>query len=162
MPTSGAGSSSSSTDAAALLADVPAGRALVLYDGTCGFCSSSVRFLLDRDGAHDRFRFAALQSARGERLQSLYPELAQVDSIVVVERFTDGRPHVRIKSDAALRLVRLLPALWPLLGWLGLVLPRALRDALYDGVARSRHRLMGRRDACALLAPAERAKFLDG
>lgn len=130
---------------------------VVLFDGGCGLCSRTVRFLLRRD-ARGRMRFAPLGSAASDALLRergvLRSELP--DSVVVV----DGA-GVHVRSSAVLRLLPELRAPWCWLGVTALV-PRPLRDLVYRLVARHRLRFFGRADVCARLSTTERARFLDG
>jgi predicted DCC family thiol-disulfide oxidoreductase YuxK len=137
-------------------APVTASRDVVLYDGSCGLCSRSVRFIADHDPA-GRFRFAALGSdvateiLHGARVPAQLP-----DSVVLVE--SDGT--VRVQSDAALRILGQLRGPARHLARLRIV-PRPLRDVVYRLIARTRYRVFGRRDACELPAPWFRERFLD-
>jgi predicted DCC family thiol-disulfide oxidoreductase YuxK len=133
---------------------------VLLYDGTCGFCAESVQLVL----RHDRrrtLRFAALQGAFGAAILARYPELGRVDSIVWVEPAVEGHAErVLVRSDAALRVAGYLG------GWFGLarvarLIPGALRDRVYDLVARHRHRLLGTAPSCLIPAPEVRDRFLD-
>jgi predicted DCC family thiol-disulfide oxidoreductase YuxK len=135
-------------------------RAVLLYDGSCGFCASSVRFVL----RHDRrgtLRFAALQSAFGQRVVARHPQLRDVDSVVWLDE-SDGSSgpdgqRVSVRSDAALRIVEYLGGWWTVARILRLV-PRPLRDATYDLIARHRHQLS--RADCLVPTAAERRRFL--
>jgi predicted DCC family thiol-disulfide oxidoreductase YuxK len=131
------------------------GEAILLYDGDCGFCSRSVRFAYARD-PHARLRYCALQSEKGRALLREHglPEDTR-DTMVLLD--ADGA-HTR--STGALRAARLLRAPWPLLARLGLLVPRPLRDATYDAVARNRHRLLHAR-ACPAPEPGLRQRMLD-
>jgi predicted DCC family thiol-disulfide oxidoreductase YuxK len=133
---------------------------VLLYDGTCGFCAGSVQLVL----RHDRrgtLRFAALQGAFGTAVRSRHPELARVDSVVWLEPARNGREErVLVRSDAALRVARYLGG-WFQLARLAALLPRPLRDAGYDLVARHRHRLLADGPSCLLPPPAVRERFLD-
>jgi predicted DCC family thiol-disulfide oxidoreductase YuxK len=133
---------------------------VLLYDGTCGFCAESVQLVL----RHDRrgtLRFAALQGAFGRELRSRYPELAGVDSVVWLEPGRDGgNERVSVRSDAALRVARYLGG-WFRLASVAAILPRRLRDAGYDLVARHRHRLLADGPSCLLPPPEVRQRFLD-
>ena len=132
------------------------GSSLVLFDGVCNLCNSSVLFIIDRDPAA-RFRFAALQSdAAAEVLASLGSDVPApgADSIVLVE---DGRAYQR--SDAALRIAKGLRQPWPLLGAF-LVVPRPVRDWVYDLIAKNRYRWFGRQDACRVPTPDLRERFV--
>jgi predicted DCC family thiol-disulfide oxidoreductase YuxK len=133
--------------------------ALLLYDGTCGFCCASVQFVL----AHERsrtLRFAALQGSAGSEVVRRHPHLNSVDSVVWYERETASHPEtVLVKSDAVLRIARYLGGGWRLFGVMSLV-PRAIRDSVYDLVARNRHRLPGTADACLVPPPEARERFI--
>ncbi len=128
--------------------------AVILYDGECNLCTSVVAFILPRD-RRGLFRFAALQSNAGRRL------LAEADhtfgglsTVVLVE---GDRSWVR--SDAVLRICRLLPRPWPALAGLWIV-PRPLRDAVYALIADRRRRWFGRRSTCLISAPGWEDRFL--
>jgi predicted DCC family thiol-disulfide oxidoreductase YuxK len=132
---------------------------VVLYDGTCGLCDRTVRFLLARD-ERGRFRFAPLQGAFAIKTLARHGEdAARLDSFRVVVDSGTPRERVRSRADAALFLAARLPFPWPL--WAGLrVLPRPWLDAAYAAVARSRYRRFGRTDACRPPPPEHRARFV--
>jgi predicted DCC family thiol-disulfide oxidoreductase YuxK len=131
---------------------------LVLFDGTCGFCSRTVRTLLDAD-RRGILHFAPLQGATAATIRHAHPEIpAGLDSIVFVERGRDGEV-VSWRSEAVFRILRALGGRWAVVALLG-VLPRALTDAAYDLVARVRHRLGAADTTCALPFPGVRARFL--
>ncbi len=135
--------------------ELPGDKKIVLFDGVCNLCNGAVNFVIRRDRA-DRFRFAALQSDVGRQLTaSRHIDTEKVDSIIVIE------PGVAyyLKSDAALEIARDLKGYrWMpyLLGWV----PRPVRDAVYDLVARYRYRWFGKREACRVPTPELMAKFL--
>ncbi len=114
----------------------------MLYDGLCNLCASSVAFVL-RNDRQGRFRFAALQSDAGRHLLDGCPALPVDRSTAVL--VVDGRCYER--SDAVLRILRLLPWPWPAFAIFRLV-PRFARDGPYRFVARMRTRWFGTRDAC--------------
>jgi predicted DCC family thiol-disulfide oxidoreductase YuxK len=135
---------------------------VLLYDGSCGFCADSVRFVL----RHDRrgtLRFAALQSPFGQRTLERHPQLRGIDSMVWLDR-SDGSPtppgseRVGVRSDAALRLLNYLGGWWRV-GRIIRIVPRSIRDAAYDLIARHRHQLSGA--DCLVPSAAERSRFLD-
>lgn len=134
----------------------PTGAPLVLFDGMCGFCSASVRFIIHRDRRRV-FTFASLQSQSGRKtLGSHGLGEDTLDTLVLVE---EGRCFTR--STALLRICRRLSGLWPFL-YVLIIFPRFLRDAFYDGFARNRYRWFTRRETCFLPGPDERDRFLDG
>ena len=126
---------------------------IVYFDGYCGLCDRFVQFVLRRD-RRARYRFAPLQGSTARELlpPGLDPETSQT---VILEE--GGR--FRIRSDAALAVLAGLGGAWRLVGLLRIV-PRPLRDAVYDLVARNRTRWFGRRDQCRVPGPAERDRFL--
>ncbi|MEF8830868.1 MAG: thiol-disulfide oxidoreductase DCC family protein [Halobacteriales archaeon] len=135
---------------------LPAERPIVLYDGVCNLCNGVVQFALPRDSAR-RYRFAPLQSAPGQALLEHFGmETDDHSTFVLVE----GR-DAYVRSTAALRLARGLDLPWSAFGAL-LAVPRPLRDAVYDLVARHRYRVFGRKDRCRR-PPSDRGDvFLDG
>jgi predicted DCC family thiol-disulfide oxidoreductase YuxK len=128
----------------------------LFFDGVCGLCNRTVRFLLRHD-RHDRLRFAPLQ---GTTARCLLPPLGgrpeDLDTIYVVT--SDGRLLER--SRAVLFAATALGGGWALLGVLRLV-PRPLADWLYRWVARIRYRVFGHLEACSIPTPEERSRFLD-
>jgi predicted DCC family thiol-disulfide oxidoreductase YuxK len=131
---------------------------VILFDGVCNLCNGFVRFVIARDPA-GRFTFGALQSEAAQRLlasiQSRPLNAPLPDSILLIE---DG--HFWMRSDAALRVARGLTRPWPLVYAL-VVVPRALRDWVYDIVARHRYRWFGRQKVCMVPTPALRSRFVD-
>ena len=127
----------------------------ILFDGVCNLCNGFVRFVVARDPAA-RFRFAALTSpaaARVLREAGVTPPLP--DSMILIE---EGRVFMR--SDAPLRIARGLSCPWPLLyGFI--VVPRVIRDRVYDFIAGRRYRWFGRREVCMVPTPELRQRFLD-
>lgn len=115
---------------------------VLLFDGVCNFCTGFVRFVIKRD-AQAVFRFAPLQSLAAERLVA--PELLEGDRLASVILVDNGK--VYRKSTAALKIVQRLRRLWPLLSVL-LIIPRPLRDTVYNWFGRHRYRMFGKRDAC--------------
>jgi predicted DCC family thiol-disulfide oxidoreductase YuxK len=124
------------------------GRPLVVFDGDCVLCSRSMR-LLARADRRQLFRMTPAQQPLG---QGLYAHLGlptdRYDTYLVL---VGG--HIHQRSDAIIAIARLLPWPWRIGSVLALV-PRRLRDAIYDLVARNRYRLFGRRPACGLADPA--------
>lgn len=127
---------------------------VLLFDGVCNLCDASVQWVLKRD-RKAQFRFAALQSGIGRQLlaeHGMNPDA--FDSVVLI----DG-DRVFTRSDAALEILRRLGgfwACWSVFQWI----PRPLRDAVYNWVARNRYRWFGREDACHLPRPEWKSRFL--
>ena len=126
----------------------------ILFDGVCNLCNGFVRFVVRRDPAAG-FRFAALQSpAAAALLREAGVASPLPDSVILVE---DGRVYLR--SGAALRIARGLRFPWPL-AYAAIVVPRFIRDRVYDAVAARRYRWFGRRDVCMVPTPELQKRFL--
>ncbi|MFC5405346.1 thiol-disulfide oxidoreductase DCC family protein [Cohnella soli] len=127
----------------------------LLIDGECTLCHGLAQFVYKRDRA-GRFRFVPLQSNVGRQLleQGELP-VNNPDTFVLIQ---DGRYYT--KSGAALRVFRKLDGGWRLLYGL-VVIPVKLRDKVYDGIARRRNRLFGRREVCKLPEAGLRERFID-
>ena len=133
---------------------------VLLYDDTCGFCAESVQLVLRHDRRRTLF-FAALRGGFGTLVRERHPELEGVDSIVWVDPPGSGHgTRVLVQSDAALRVARYLGGWWTLALPLRLI-PRAVRDAAYNLIARHRHSLIGSGPSCLLPPPEVRERFLD-
>ncbi|MCB9946999.1 MAG: thiol-disulfide oxidoreductase DCC family protein [Rhodospirillaceae bacterium] len=132
----------------------PDDRPLIVFDGVCGLCSASARFVL----RHDRrgvFRLSAAQSPLGRALYRHYG--LDPDAMETVLVVAEGRAYA--KTDAAVLVLTRLGLPWSAAGAARLV-PRALADRLYDRLARNRYRIAGRRDRC-MVPPAEwRERFI--
>ncbi|HEV8629379.1 MAG TPA: DCC1-like thiol-disulfide oxidoreductase family protein, partial [Thermoanaerobaculia bacterium] len=124
---------------------------LVLYDGVCGLCNRTVRFLLRIDRRH-RLCFAPLQGQTAARLAERHGFPTDVRTLVYVRNFGLKRERVHVRSDGVLRIFGDVGGLWWLLSLLRIV-PRFLRDALYDWVARHRYGWFGKYDSCPLPSP---------
>ena len=130
-------------------------RPLILFDGYCNLCSASVIFILKRE-REDTFRFASLQSQYAENLlEQLGISRDVPDSIVLME----GK-GIYYQSTAALRIVRKLRGLWPLI-YVFMIVPRFIRDPIYNWIARNRYRWFGKKSTCFMPQQDLNYKFLD-
>jgi predicted DCC family thiol-disulfide oxidoreductase YuxK len=126
---------------------------LILFDGVCVFCSRWVQFVIDHD-PEARFSFVPIQSERGLVLAARFgidAEAPQTNAVI-----WNGRIH--FKSDAALTVLGQLADMRPL-AFLKVV-PRIIRDPVYDLIARNRYRIFGRTEICMVPSPEARARFL--
>lgn len=128
-------------------------RPLFIFDGVCVLCSSGVRWLLRRDPA-GCFRFATAQSPLGRAIYAHYS--IEMDETYLL--LDEGRVYV--KSDGYLRVAAILGGVWRFLGAIARLIPRALRDAAYDVIARHRYRWFGKTEYCALIPPELKERVL--
>ena len=129
---------------------------VVLFDGVCNLCNGWVNRVIDRDPG-GRVLFLPLQSKAAKAiLHEARVGEVPMSTIVLVEA---GRGHVR--SNAVLRVARVMEApwklAWPLFGWI----PAVLRDLVYRVIAASRYRVFGRQKECRIPTPELKAHFLD-
>lgn len=134
--------------------DFPKDKQLILFDGVCNLCNSTVLYVIKHD-RNDRFRFAPLQSEIGIQLMKTYNmDASSLDSILL---YSD---HVGLKekSTAALYITKSLGLPVNLLfGFL--IIPKAIRDKVYDFIAKNRYRWYGKKTSCMIPTPELQAKF---
>ncbi len=127
---------------------------IILFDGVCNLCNSSINFIIDRD-PDQNFVFAPLQEKTGQDLQRKYglsPEA--LDSVVLIKR---GK--IFKKSSAALEIAKKLSGGWKLLIILKLI-PRRFRDMIYDVIAKNRYRWFGKTDQCRMPTSELKMRFI--
>lgn len=128
---------------------------IVLFDGVCNLCNGFVRFIIPRD-RKGRIRFASLQSETGQRLLREWGlPTDDVGSVIVID---NGELYT--KSTAALKIARKLGGFWSSLYAL-ILIPRFLRDPLYDWIARNRYKWFGKTEACLFPAAELKQRFLE-
>ena len=133
---------------------------IVLYDGVCGLCNRLIQFLLPRD-RQDRLRFASLQSDFASVVLKRHgKDPLDLDTFYVVLEYEKEGERLLSRSDAIISLGPQLGGIWSL-SPVGKVLPRILRDWMYNLVARNRYRVWGKYDTCMMPDPRHRRKFLD-
>lgn len=126
---------------------------VILFDGVCNLCNGAVNFIIRRD-ANGIFKFAALQSEAAQRLLHGHEDLKKMHSVVLIE---NGKLFQ--KSIAALKVVKHLPWYWH---WMQVfwMVPRPLRDVVYDFIAKNRYNWFGKKDVCMMPTPELKSRFL--
>ncbi|WP_313113483.1 thiol-disulfide oxidoreductase DCC family protein [Aequorivita sediminis] len=127
---------------------------IILFDGVCNLCNGAINYVIKRDH-NNVFKFAALQSEIGHSLTAKFKiDKSKVDSIILI----DGDKHYE-KSSAALYIAKHLSGAYPLLfGFI--IVPKFIRDAVYDFVARNRYKWFGKKDQCMIPTAELKNKFL--
>ena len=129
---------------------------LVVYDGVCGLCSGWVRFILARDGARERHRFASAQSPLGQALYRHYGyDPSDPETLLVIE---DGVMHAKRSAVAA--VLAGLGRPWSLFAHAVNLIPSRAAERAYDLVARNRYRIGYRAAACIPPPPGTASRFL--
>ncbi|MFP9098480.1 thiol-disulfide oxidoreductase DCC family protein [Flavobacterium sp. RHBU_24] len=135
--------------------NLPQDKKIILFDGVCNLCDSTVQFLIKHD-RKDVFRFVAIQSEIGQEIiRHIGVDTSKTDSIILYE------PGVAYyyKAEAALNIAIALGGIYSLMG-IFKVLPKGLNNAVYDYIARNRYKWYGKKDACMIPTPELKAKFL--
>ncbi|MFT6871307.1 MAG: putative DCC family thiol-disulfide oxidoreductase YuxK [Roseivirga sp.] len=128
---------------------------ILLFDGVCNLCNSSVNFIIDHD-PNNHFRFAALQSEFGQqKLLELGYDNEAFDSLVLL-----SKDKVYKKSSAALRIAKKLNGLYPVL-YIFIIIPPFIRHGVYDIIARNRYKWWGKQDSCRVPTPELRSRFME-
>lgn len=127
---------------------------IVLFDGVCNLCNGAVQFIIRHD-KKNIFMFASLQSEVGRKILEQYNfPLDEFNSFILIE---NNKAYTR--STGALRVAKKLNGLWPLLyGFI--IIPKLLRDGIYNWVGRNRYKWFGKKDACMIPTPELKARFL--
>ena len=134
---------------------MPTNNPIILFDGVCNFCNTAINFVLKQD-KKGIFRFAPLQSEVGQRLLQEYNlSTKEFDSFVLID---NGKVYK--KSAASLRVMNKLPWYWKEAQLLRII-PTALRDAIYDFIAKNRYKWFGKKDQCMIPTPEVRSRFLN-
>ena len=127
---------------------------IILFDGVCNFCSGAVNFIIKQD-KKKIFRFAALQSDAGQKLLEHFQlPKEKFDSFLLIE---DGKFYQ--SSTAGLKLYKKLPWYWK---WTQVfwIVPKPLRDAVYNLIAKNRYKWFGKKEECMIPTPDLRNRFL--
>lgn len=134
---------------------IPENKKIVLFDGVCNFCNDSVLKIIKYD-KNNVFLFASLQSKFGKELLTRYNVNTTIDSIVLI--IPDKNAY--FKSTAGLLILSHFPWVWKTLGvfW---ILPKRIRDKLYDLFAQNRYKWFGKKEQCMIPSPEIRAKFIE-
>jgi len=129
-------------------------KTILLFDGYCNLCHSSVQFVLKHEKNHDIY-FASLQSKVGEDILSYYSiDPKETDSLVLIEK-----NKAYTKSSAALRLSKHLKGLFPVtFGFI--IIPAFIRNLVYDFIAKNRYKWYGKKDSCMVPDPELAKRFL--
>ncbi len=136
--------------------------ARLYYDGDCGFCHGSVRFIFSEENATPdamRLRFAPLASEGFAERIAAEPGLNgnEIPDSIVLD-LEDGR--LLTQSAAALEIAARLGGLWLGIALIARRIPPSALDAAYDAFARIRKRIFATpKGACPILPPAMRARF---
>ncbi|WP_276979017.1 DUF393 domain-containing protein [Flavobacterium filum] len=135
--------------------NLPENKKIILFDGVCNLCESSVQFIIKHDHK-DVFRFTSLQSEIGQQI-SEYIGVSNhnLDSIIL---YVPGEAYY-VKAEAAMQIAKELNSWHKIIGYLSFT--GKLGNFIYDYVASNRYKWYGKKDQCMLPSPELMKKFLD-
>ena len=135
--------------------ELPDGKQLVLFDGICNLCNASVNFIIKND-KKDRFRFSPIQSKVGQQIiKDLHIDTKKTDSIILYSE----KKEISYKSTAALLIVKHLGFPRHIMV-IFLIVPKFIRNWVYDFIARNRYKWYGKREKCMLPTSELQKKFI--
>lgn len=128
---------------------------ILLFDGVCNLCNNTVQFCINNDKT-GKIHYASLQSNIGqEYLKKFKMSGTDLTSVILIES-----ERFYTKSDAPLRLVKYFDnKLWRLSS-IFFIVPKFIRDVIYDFIAKNRYKWFGKRESCMLPTPDLRSRFL--
>lgn len=129
--------------------------AILLFDGVCILCNGTVRFIINKD-SKKRIKFAALQSIGGrEIIKKIRLEANYLKSLV----FIIGDKYY-LKSDAVFQILSILGGVWKLF-YVFKIIPKPIRDYIYDLIAKYRYKIFGRKENCMIPSKEIKQRFLE-
>ncbi|OYU81233.1 MAG: thiol-disulfide oxidoreductase [Flavobacterium sp. BFFFF1] len=135
--------------------NLPEHKKIILFDGVCNLCNRMVQFVIKHD-KKDLFRFVALQSELGQEIQRhIGIDTKNIDSVIL---YDPGHAYY-YKSSAAIEIMQEFGGVF-YAARLFKIIPNALRNGIYDYVARNRYSWYGKTEHCMMPTPEIKAKFL--
>jgi len=129
---------------------------IILFDGVCNLCNGSVLFILQHERSPE-FKFASVQSEKGKELLSWCGLPADYKRAVIL--IDHGK--IYLGSTAALKIGKTLSVPWSLLAQVCLIVPRFIRDGVYDQIAKHRYQWFGKRDICMVPNQNLKSRFYE-
>jgi predicted DCC family thiol-disulfide oxidoreductase YuxK len=138
------------------MTQLPKHKQLILFDGVCNLCNSSINYVIKYD-KNDVFMFAPLQGEAGKQIiQKFHLDTSKTDSILLYSE----EKGLQIKSSAALAIASKLGLPRNLLT-IFYIIPPFIRNWVYDYIAKNRYKWYGKKEACMIPTPELQAKFLN-
>lgn len=127
---------------------------LILFDGMCNLCSSSVQFIIKRD-KKKQFYFTSIQSHLGQQIiQYFQLDFTKAESVLLLEK-----NNIFIESTAALKIANQLSGFWSIL-YSFIIIPSFIRNSIYQLIARNRYKWFGKKESCWIPTKEIISRFL--
>jgi predicted DCC family thiol-disulfide oxidoreductase YuxK len=128
---------------------------IILFDGMCNLCNGSVIFILQREKS-PICKFASIQSSAGQELLEWWGFAKDYNQAVILI----DRGRILLGSTAALKIGQTLKFPWSFLSYLGFIVPKFIRDWVYNQIAQHRYQWFGKRDVCMVPTENLKTRFL--
>jgi predicted DCC family thiol-disulfide oxidoreductase YuxK len=128
-------------------------KQIILFDGVCNLCNASVQTIIKLD-KNKIFHFASLQSKAGKELTKKY-SLENYDSVCILKN-----ERAYVKSNAAIQILISIGGFYKLI-YVAYIMPRVVRDGLYDFIAENRYKWFGKKDSCMIPTQELKERFLE-
>jgi predicted DCC family thiol-disulfide oxidoreductase YuxK len=131
------------------------GKKIILFDGVCNFCNTSVLKVIKHD-KKNVFLFTSLQSEIGKQIIDHFNiDTSKIDSIILIE----SESQYAIKSTAALKILNQFNGIWKLMQifW---IIPTFIRNSMYNYIAKNRYKWFGKKDECMIPTDEIKSKFI--
>lgn len=126
---------------------------VILFDGVCNLCNSSVQFVIKHDPKR-QFRFASIQGDYGQQvLKQFHLPPDSLNSFILLK---DNQIYTH--STGALKVAKQLSGAWPLL-YAFIIIPAFIRNAVYQFIANNRYKWFGKKESCAIPSPELKSLF---
>ncbi|NBU79814.1 MAG: thiol-disulfide oxidoreductase DCC family protein [Sphingomonadaceae bacterium] len=136
------------------MSDLPKGKKIILFDGVCNLCNSSVQFIIKYD-RKDSCRFIPLQSELGQKIvKHIGIDITKFDSIVLYE---PGSAYY-IKTEAVFKILKELNSVYKFF-LIFSILPKSVLNFVYDYIAKKRYKWFGKKECCMIPASDLQSKF---
>ena len=126
---------------------------IILFDGVCNLCNHLVSFLIKYD-KNNIFHFAAQQTTAGEKIIRQFNLIDEGNSVIFIKEGV-----IYYKSDAIIEIAKHLND-WPNILKYGFLIPKFLRDGIYNLIAKNRYFLFGKKEACPTPSEDDRKRYI--
>lgn len=128
---------------------------IILFDGVCNLCNASVNFIIKYDSKR-KFRFAPIQSISGEKIFNEFKIPDKNNNSVILLQ----NKKIFLKSSAALEISRQLQFPFNLF-IIFIIVPKFIRDKVYDFIAVNRYNWFGKREECMIPSTEIKDLFIE-
>jgi predicted DCC family thiol-disulfide oxidoreductase YuxK len=127
---------------------------VILFDGVCKLCNAWSKFIIKYDKKHV-FKLCSVQSEEGEKILLHFGFPTEFYETML---YVEGGQCFQ-QSDAFFRVMAKLGFPWKMVCvfW---IIPKLIRNWMYDRIALNRYRLFGKYDYCVLPVPDHEDRFL--